>query len=296
MQSDISEISVRSQSLQNQEEFEQNQEEFRQNQEEFGQASLSTSLLQDFDDLGMWEEPETFSEPTYLPRKRSRRHSIPQISADIQSISESSPDNSDDSDADDFRNEDDNNEYRDRFEDYSTPILEEDASPNSNSFSDSPHLWILLWIMSFRIRFNLPETATESLIKFIKLLLTESGNPNFDTFPGTLYLAKRELGIKDNFQFFAVCPKCNKLYNKQEVEKYKENGRHAVMKCWHIEFPNSATRRNRPCGRLLAEKVPALNYIKYKPELIFPFFRIRHQLMDFYNHLNFENYLRYWVN
>jgi hypothetical protein len=112
MQSDISEISVASQSLQNQEEFEQNQEEFEQNQEEFEQnqeefgrassSSSSTSLLQDFDDLGMWEEPETFSEPTYLPRKRSRRHSILQISAEIQSISESSPNNSDDSDADDF--------------------------------------------------------------------------------------------------------------------------------------------------------------------------------------------------
>jgi hypothetical protein len=285
MQSDISEISVRSQSLQNQEEF-----------EPYGRTSSSTTLLQDFDDLGMWEEPETFPEPTYLPRIRSRRHSIPQTSAEIRSIFESSPNNSDDDDADDFRNEDDNDEYRDRFEDYSTPNLEEDPSLDPNSFSDSPHLWILLWIMSFRIRFNLPETATESLIKFIKLLLTESGNPNFDTFPGTLYLAKKELGIKDNFRFFAVCPKCNKLYNKQEVEKYKENGRYAAMKCQHIEFPNSATRRNRPCGRFLAEKVPALNCIKYKPELIFPFSGIRRQLMDFYNRPNFENRLRHWIN
>ena len=79
MQSDISEISVASQSLQNQEEFEQNQEEVGR----ASSSSLSTSLLQDFDDLGMWEEPETFSEPTYLPRKRSRRHSILQISAKI---------------------------------------------------------------------------------------------------------------------------------------------------------------------------------------------------------------------
>ena len=68
------------------------------------------------------------------------------------------------------------------------------------------------------------------------------------------------------------------------------------MKCQHIEFPNSATRRNCSCGKLLVEKIPALNCVKYKPELIFPFSGIRRQLMDFYNRPNFENHLRHWIN
>ncbi|CAI2190639.1 15674_t:CDS:2 [Funneliformis geosporum] len=41
------------------------------------------------------------------------------------------------------------------------------------------------------------ETATESLIKFMKLVLTEIGGDKFNRFPSTLYLAKKSLGLKD---------------------------------------------------------------------------------------------------
>ena len=44
----------------------------------------------------------------------------------------------------------------------------------NNQFS-----WILLWIMNFRIRFNISKTATESLVKFMKLVLTEIGGNEF---------------------------------------------------------------------------------------------------------------------
>ena len=60
------------------------------------------------------------------------------------------------------------------FEDYSPP----NYSPPQNEEEptiDGQFSWILLWIMNFRIRFNISETATESLVKFIKLVLTEIG-------------------------------------------------------------------------------------------------------------------------
>ena len=71
--------------------------------------------------------------------------------------------------------------------------------------------------MSFRTRFNLPETATESLLKFMKLVLKEIGEADFDEFPDTLYLIKKALDLKDRFHNFAACLKCHKLYKKQEV-------------------------------------------------------------------------------
>ena len=48
-----------------------------------------------------------------------------------------------------------------------------------------------------QIRFNISKTATESLIKFMKLVLTEIGGDKFNRFPSTLYLAKKLLGLKD---------------------------------------------------------------------------------------------------
>src|ERR1043165_9100401 len=89
------------------------------------------------------------------------------------------------------------------FEDYSPPNYlpprNEEEPTIDNQFS-----WILLWIMNFRIRFNILETATESLVKFMKLVLTEIGGNKFNNFPSTLYLAKKSLGFNDRFTLSKV--------------------------------------------------------------------------------------------
>ena len=108
------------------------------------------------------------------------------------------------------------------FENYSPPDYEPSQDPiGSESTRDTPYMWILLWIMSFRKRFNISETATESLIKFMKLLLTEIGSSDYGEFPNSLYTARSIMGLRDRFQTFASCSKCHKLYNKQEVENFQ---------------------------------------------------------------------------
>jgi len=81
------------------------------------------------------------------------------------------------------------------------------------------------------MRFNISETATESLIKFMKLVLEEISGTTFNEFPGTLYLARKTLELKDRFHRFVVCTKCYKLYNKQEVKDFCQDGNLAIMKC-----------------------------------------------------------------
>src|SRR5437764_15496768 len=46
--------------------------------------------------------------------------------------------------------------------------------------------WILIWIMKFRSNYNLPNTATEALIKFVKILLKDCENIDHESFPNTL--------------------------------------------------------------------------------------------------------------
>ena len=71
--------------------------------------------------------------------------------------------------------------------------------------------------MSFQIRFNIIETVTKVLIKFMKLVLIEIDNDDFRTFSDSIYLTKKVLGLEDNFQNFVSCSKCHKLYQKVEV-------------------------------------------------------------------------------
>ncbi|GBC30626.2 hypothetical protein GLOIN_2v1849215 [Rhizophagus irregularis DAOM 181602=DAOM 197198] len=138
---------------------------------------------------------------------------------------------------------------------YAPPVYEQfqnRISPDTNA--NRQFLWILLWIMSFRKRFNIPEIATEVLIQFIKLLLIEISGSNFEEFSGSLYLARNILGLKDQHHNFAVCPKCHKLYNKKKVEEFQQNGNLIVMKCSHVKFSNSTSRRLKQYQTPLAKR------------------------------------------
>ncbi|RHZ79783.1 hypothetical protein Glove_140g42 [Diversispora epigaea] len=109
-------------------------------------------------------------------------------------------------------------------------------------------------------------------------------------------MTKKVLGLKDNFYSFPTWLKCHKLYNKQKVKDYKENDTNSVIKCWHVEFSNSATRQNRQCQTILFEQVPTIDRFKLKFKLVYSFARIWQQLIVFYNRPNFENFLRHWLN
>ena len=144
-----------------------------------------------------------------------------------------------------------------------TEIFENYSSSDNEPFQDqisskittnSQFLWIVLWILSFCRKFNILEIATEFLIKFVKLLLTEIGSSDFNRFPSTLYSARNAIGLKEQHHNFAVCSKYNKLYNKKEV---KENL--AVIKCNHIEFLNLVTRKSRSYQMPLSEKSVLFN-------------------------------------
>ena len=179
------------------------------------------------------------------------------------------------------------------FEDYSPPNYEPLQNEEEPTI-DGQFSWILLWIMNFRIRFNISETATESLVKFMKLVLTEIGGNEFTNFPSTLYLAKKSLGLNDRFHSFVPCSKCHKLYNKDEVVNFRQNENLSIMRCNHIEFLNSSSRRLRPCDMPLSRK--PYNSGLIQPELIFPFAGIREQLAAMFRRKGFENSLRHWAN
>ena len=89
----------------------------------------------------------------------------------------------------------------------------------------------------------------------MKLVLTEVGGDKFNDFPSSLYLAKKSLDLKDRFHSFVPCTNCHKLYNKDEVVNHHQNERLSVMKCNHVEFPNSSVRRSQLCNTPLSRKI-----------------------------------------
>ncbi|CAB4423723.1 unnamed protein product [Rhizophagus irregularis] len=179
--------------------------------------------------------------------------------------------------------------FADTFENYSPPDFksyqEEEKTTIDDKFS-----WILLWIMTFRKKFNLLETATESQLKFMKIVLKEIGGDIYDSFPDSLYLARIQLGLKDHFYSFVPCLKCHKLYNKTNMDEIQKNDSIGIIRCNHIKFPNSASQRAKSCQTVLAKRE-----VK-KPELIYLFVPIHQQLETLYRQPYFKRLLRHWSN
>ncbi|GET65198.1 hypothetical protein GLOIN_2v1480991 [Rhizophagus irregularis DAOM 181602=DAOM 197198] len=224
------------------------------------------------------------NEYIFLPRSRTRSYANrPQIMLEhsgTEDLSNSDYEQHTDTSSSDG-NESDDGTFADTFENYSPPDFksyqEEEKTTIDDKFS-----WILLWIMTFRKKFNLPEIATESQLKFMKIVLKEIGGDIYDSFPDSLYLARIQLGLKDRFHSFVPCPKCHELYNKTDMDEIQKNDSIGIIRCSHVEFPNSASRRTKSCQTVLAERE-----VK-KPELIYPFVPIYQQLEALYRRPHFE--------
>ncbi|CAI2198268.1 10316_t:CDS:2, partial [Funneliformis geosporum] len=124
---------------------------------------------------------------TFLPQRCVRKYTN-RPKSDINSSDDSEIEANQPSESSEFTTEedeitsesddgesDDNGDFE-TFEDY--------ASPNYEPFRDSS------------------KSATEALIKFIKLVLTEIRGNDFKDFPNLMFLTKKTLGIKDRFQYF----------------------------------------------------------------------------------------------
>jgi hypothetical protein len=142
--------------------------------------------------------------------------------------------------------------------------------------------------MKFRSNYNLPNTATEALIKFVKILLKDCENIDHESFPNSLYKTKKSLGLVDQFTSFVACQKCHKLYKNNEGETH--------TKCSHIEFPNSSRNRFKECETPLAKQISLNNRIAFRPELVYPVASIRQQIYSMFQQPGFEESLRHWSN
>src|SRR5260363_414499 len=107
--------------------------------------------------------------------------------------------------------------------DYSAPDIEngdEEVFKNIDNL-DNSFGWILIWILRYQQRYRLPDTATESLVKFMHYLLTYLDQDQFNNFPESLYLAQKLMGLGLHINNYTPCSACDKLYEPSNVTTKK---------------------------------------------------------------------------
>src|ERR1041384_7861752 len=105
--------------------------------------------------------------------------------------------------------------------------------------SNYSFIWIILWILQYQQQYRLSKVAIDSLFKFLRFFLLTIDEKKFSSFPSSLYMAKKKLGIPTEVIQYAACNKCHKLYDINELDKT------AVQTCSFINFPNYTMKRFR---------------------------------------------------
>ena len=162
-------------------------------------------------------------------------------------------DEEDDNFDEEDENEDDTNWEKENF--FVSPEIDGDNDEvfEMESLDDVIDSEIIVWVFKFQQRFKLSDTALEVLIKFLRIILTRFNKRQFEEFPTSLYKAKKLLKIFQLKMQLAVCTDCHKLHNATNITTYKKDGKVAIMKCLHQEFPNNPIPSHRkPCNNPLS--------------------------------------------
>jgi hypothetical protein len=199
----------------------------------------------------------------------------------------------DEEDEEEDENEDDTNREEDFF---APPEIDSDGDDEvfiTESLNDVIDSEIIIWVFKFQQRFKLSDMALEALIKFLRTILICFNKQQFEEFPTSLYKAKKLLKIFQPKMQYAVCTNCHKLHNATNITTYKEEGKVAIMKCLHQEFPNNPTpsyrkQCNNPLSVLKKHKGKAIAV----PRMLYPKPSVRQQLSMLYQRPGFENMLK----
>lgn len=208
-------------------------------------------------------------------------------------------DNNEDNDAyEDFEDDDeDNNEDNDADEDFEddngvnfTSDFEDGESSLPNIEIDDNYTWIIFWILRYQQRYKLADVAIDSLFKFLRFFLLTIDRNKFLSFPSSLYMAKKTLGVSKYIFKYTACNKCHKLYGMNEISKTE------IQTCSFINYPNHNQERFRQkCNNSLVKKIDSNsdNPI-FRPIMIFPLVSIKQQLTLFFGRKDFEADCRKW--
>ncbi|CAG8743205.1 1462_t:CDS:2, partial [Funneliformis caledonium] len=140
------------------------------------------------------------------------------------------------------------------FDDFDSDLEYRYSNTNIN-FDDS---WIVLWIFKYQLRFRLPDTAIDILIRYFRIVLLETDQSQFKGFLTSSYIARKLLEVKRQEKTYTVYPKCNVLYKISEIlTKNVTDQSSSGFKCTYVEFSNYPKySRRQPCETELVKHMP----------------------------------------
>jgi len=206
-------------------------------------------------------------------------------------LSDHSSEDSDNDDQDiDFEDSEDSED--DEYEEVNFASPDFDDEPKLPSMNiNHAYAWIILWILQYQQRYKLSNVAIDSLFKFLRFFLLTIDKNRFSSFPSSLYMAKKDLGITTEIFQYSACNKCHKLYDIKEILNSTE-----IQTCSFKNYPNHPMERLRQkCNNPLIKKIDSNNEQIFRPIMTYPLVNIKQQLTLFFGRKDFEMSCRKWA-
>ena len=147
--------------------------------------------------------------------------------------------------------------------------------------------------MKYQQRYNISDIGVETLIKFLRHILSHFKIDGADRLPKSINTIKSSLGILTKYNKYAICPKCHKLYDPLVVKEVNVNDQEC-KKCTHVEYPKHRVSAQRSaCNEPLAELIKTNNGTLIRPLKLYPVGSIKQQLYMIYQRVGFEKMLQY---
>ena len=100
---------------------------------------------------------------------------------------------------------------------------ENEASFSNNTFGHKLLKWVLIFIIRLQAKHYIPDAGILSILKFMAAVLSlldkQNGSHLAKKFPSSKDALFKHLKLKENFERFVVCYKCQSVYKKVAVLK-----------------------------------------------------------------------------
>ena len=177
---------------------------------------------------------------------------------------------------------------------FASPDFNDDEPKLPPNLINDSFTWIILWIFQFQQRYKLSNVAIDSLFKFLSLFLSTVDANKFKSFPSSLHMAKKKLGIPTGIGIvqYGACNKCHKLYDINEMLNKTE-----IPSCSFLNYPNHSMEKFRQkCNNPLIKKIDSsIDNPIFRPIMTFPLVNIRQLLTLFFGRKDFEMSCRKWA-
>ena len=158
-------------------------------------------------------------------------------------------------------------------------------------------VFLLMWQYNFHISDSGIAVLIVFLHNFLRLLSSLSRSQFVSHMatacPTSLYSARNILRLHDKY---AVCPKCNSIYDTEQCIGKTASGSECSKHCWYVPFPNHPRRQlHKECGAQLLDSMHLRSgNVFFRPKKVFCYQSLKESITHLFQQEIFTESIQHW--